>query len=46
MSSEPNSSLKVEPILVKLYPVAVYNLRMCMKEDIPSNQNIKGDNSR
>ena len=32
------------PILLKLYTVVVYHLRMCMKEDNPGLKNIKGDN--
>jgi len=32
--------------LIKLYTVVVFNLRMCMKEDNPSQKNIKGDYSR
>jgi len=32
------------PILLKLYTVVVYHLRMCMKEDNPGPTNIKGDN--
>jgi len=31
---------------MKLYTVAVYNLRMCIKEDNSSPKNIKGDQSR
>jgi len=30
---------------MKLYTVAVYNLRICMKDDNPSLNYIKGDNS-
>ena len=34
-------------ILIKIYTVVVYDLRMCMKEDNPGlKKNIKGDNSR
>jgi len=33
MSCKSNSSLTDEPILMKLYTVAVYHLRMYMKED-------------
>ena len=33
-----------ELILMKLNTVAVYNLRMCMKEDDLGPTNIKGDN--
>ena len=29
---------------MKLYTVAVYNLRICMKEDNPSQNYFKGDN--
>ena len=32
-----------EPILMKLYTVVVYNLRMYMKEDNTSPKNIKGE---
>ena len=32
MSCKFNSSLMNKPILMKLYTVAVYDLRMCMKE--------------
>ena len=35
---------KDELILMKLNTVAVYNLRMCMKEDDLGPTNIKGDN--
>jgi len=35
MSRKPNFSLTAESILVKLYTVVVYDLRMCMKEDYP-----------
>jgi len=35
ISFEPNFSLRDKPKLVKLYTVAVYNLRMCMEEDNP-----------
>jgi len=38
-----NSSLMNEPILMKLYTVVVYNLRMCIKEDNSSLKKIKGD---
>ena len=31
---------------LKLYTVVVYNLRMCMKEDNPGPNNIKGDKLR
>jgi len=36
-----NSSLTDKLILMKLYTVVVYNLRMCMKEDNPGLKNIK-----
>jgi len=29
------NSLTEEPVLMKLYTVAVYNFKMCMKEDNP-----------
>jgi len=32
-----------EPILIKLYTVAVYDLRMCLKEDNCSLKYVKGD---
>jgi len=32
-----------EPIQMKLYTVAVYDLRMCMKEDNPSPKYFKQD---
>jgi len=32
MSLNSDSALMDEPILIKLYTVAVYYLRMCMKE--------------
>ena len=35
-----------EPILMKLYSVVVFDLRMCMKGDNPGPKSIKGDNSR
>ena len=38
------NSLIDEPILLKLYTVAVYNLGMCMIEDKPSTNYFKGDN--
>jgi len=34
------------PILIKLYTVVVYDLRMCMKEGNLSLKYIKGDNLR
>jgi len=33
-----------ELILIKLYTVVVYDLRMCMKENNPGFNNSKGDN--
>jgi len=33
-----------EPILMKLYTVVVYHLRMCIKEDKSGLNNVKGDN--
>ena len=44
MSCKPNSSLPDEPILMKLYTVAVYVLNLCTKEDKPGRNYIKGDN--
>ena len=35
-----------ELILMKMYPVALCNLRMCIKENNHSLKSIKGDNSR
>ena len=35
-----------EPILMKLYSVVVFDLRMCMMGDNPGPKSIKGDNSR
>jgi len=35
ISCKHNSSLMDKPILIKLYTVVVYDLRMCMKEDYP-----------
>jgi len=46
MSCKCNSSLKDEPIQMNLCTVAVYNLRICMKEDNPGLNYFKGDNSR
>ena len=40
-ASPPNTD---EPILMKIYTVAVYNLRMCMEEVNPGMKYIKGDN--
>ena len=39
-----NFSLMNEPILMKLYTVVVYHLRMCIKEDKSGLNNVKGDN--
>jgi len=33
-----------EQILIKLYTVAVYNLTICMKENISGPNYFKGDN--
>jgi len=44
MSHKPNSSLIVEPLLMKLYWVAVYDLRMYTKEDNLDQKGIKRDN--
>jgi len=41
MSCKCNSSLMDEPILMKLYTIAVYH--MCMKEDNPGLKHFKGD---
>ena len=42
ISYKRNHSLTDEPVLVKLYTVAVYNLWICMKEDILSLNLFKG----
>ena len=44
LSCKCSSSLMDEPMLMKLYTVAVYTLRMCMKEDNPGSNYFKGDN--
>jgi len=44
MSGRRNSSLIDEWILMKLYTVEVYDLRMCMKEDNPGQKYVKEDN--
>ena len=44
-SCKHNSSLTDEPILMKLYAVAVHNLKMCVKEDNPNLNYLKGGNS-
>ena len=41
-----SSSLTEEPILMKLYTVTVYNLRMCVKEENPCPKYFKWDNKR
>jgi len=33
-----------EPILIKLYPIGVKDLRICMKKDNPDPRYFKGDN--
>ena len=38
------STLTEESLLIKLYAVAVYDLRMCIQEDNPSPKHFKGDN--
>ena len=43
-SCKCNSALTDKPILLKLYTVAVFNLRMCLKEDNPCLDFFKGDN--
>jgi len=43
MTCKCNSSLMDEPILMKLYTVAVYNLRVYMKDN-PGPNFFKGDN--
>ena len=43
MSSKVNKSLTDWPVLIKLYTVVVYNLRMCMKENNPVRTYFKGD---
>ena len=35
-----------ELILMKLYTIVLYNLRMCLKGNNPGTQNIQEDNSR
>jgi len=35
-----------EPILMKLYKIVVYNLKMCMKERYARLNRFKGNNSR
>ena len=44
LSCKCNSSLTDQPILMKLNTVALYKLRMCMKEDYPGLKYCKGDN--
>jgi len=44
MSCKHNSLIEDELILMKLYIVVVYNLRMCIKEENPGSKCIKGDN--
>ena len=43
MSCYRNSSLTDEPILMILYTVEVHNLRLCIKEDKPGTNYLKGD---
>ena len=44
ISCKPNSPLKDEPILLKLYTVVDYDLRMCMKNHNLDPKYFKGDN--
>ena len=44
MSCKHNSSLADTLILMKLYTVVVYDLRMFIKEDNSGRKNIKGEN--
>jgi len=49
LSKQTNCSLTNELILMKLYIVVVYDLRMCLKEDNPGQKkshgrSFKGDN--
>jgi len=43
MSSKRNFCFMDEPILMKLYTVALYDLRKCMKEEDPGRSYFKGD---
>ena len=43
ISCKPNSSWLHELILMALYTVAVYNVRMCMKENSSGLKYLKGD---
>ena len=45
-SCKRNSSYMNGPILMKLYTVVGYDLLMCINEQTPSPENIKGDNSK
>ena len=42
----PTSPLTDVPMLLKLYTVAVYDLRMCMEGDKPGLKYFKGDNQQ
>ena len=44
MSCKHNSPLRDIQMLMKVYTVAVYDLRMCKKEDNPGPNYFKGDN--
>ena len=44
MSCKHNSSLTDEPILMKLYTVIVYDMKMCMKKENPDSNYFKWDN--
>jgi len=44
MSCKRNSSLTDEPKMMKLYTVAVYDLKMCMKGDKPGLKYFMADN--
>jgi len=43
MSCKRNSFLTHELILIKLYTVVVFNLRMCIKKNNPGWKYFKGD---
>ena len=43
MSSKRNFCFMDEPILMKLYTVALYDLRKCMKEEDPGRSYFTGD---
>ena len=44
LSCKCNSSLTDQPILMKLYTVTVFDMRICRKEDNPGPNYFKGDN--